>query len=93
MPRRTHARPSSHPTPPSLRHDGLQKNLVQLAGVVEADWARLKAAFDDRQKKLVDANRAAQFYADAVDADDFIADKIVRGRYAARGGVRIGRKG
>lgn len=54
-----------------------QRDLVALAGVVETDWARLKAAYEDRQRKLMDANRSAQFYADATDAADFITENQV----------------
>jgi small ligand-binding sensory domain FIST len=57
---------------------GWQRDLVALAGVVETDWARLKAAYEDRQRKLLDANRSAQFYADATDAADFISENQVR---------------
>ena len=41
---------------------------------MEADWARLKAAYENRQRKLQDANRSAQFYADANDAEEFISE-------------------
>ena len=62
-----------------------QRDLLALAAVVEADWAKLKAAYDDRQRKLQDANRSAQFYADSDDAEEFIAENQVQKHDQERG--------